>query len=125
MLNSEIGTYQLAEAIAINPKLNVVFKEDQVVAKINGFMTIGNKAILESTIDCSKLKVSKTLINNEIKQDRDPKEVLSDVYGISNDADWDLVYKPEDVWRHSERIATNKKETKKRKFKLDDDTGHL
>lgn len=122
MLNDEIGTYIIAEAIDINPKLKVVSKPNQLIALINGVKYTANLKVLKKCINTDQLIKTKTLADNIVLQEKTANEVLSDVFGISKNVDYELVYNPEEVWGLSQALATKKEiEKEDTSFKLDTD----
>ena len=125
MLNSEIGTYKIAEAIKIKPKLKVIISGTQIQTMINGDVELGNYLVISNVINCSKIIKLDKLVDNKVELIRDAKQVLSDIYGISKNEDWKLVYNPSEVWSISERLANKKKQKELIKFSLNEDTGHI
>lgn len=128
MTNDEIGTYQIAEAIKENPKLKVKITNNQLTAKINGIKYIGNLTVLKKCVDTSKLSKRKTIMDNDIVQKKNPKQVFSDVFGVSTNDDKKIVYDIEEIWERAKKLATKTEvKKKKNKFKLDvyDDRGSL
>jgi len=120
MTNEEIGTYQLCEAIEIDPKLKVIIDNNTLTASINGTRFVGNFAIIKACVSTSKLSKRKTLIDREVTQKRNSKKVLSDIFGISKDLDKKLVYDEDEVWKIAQKLVNSEKVKKKvSNFKLD------
>jgi len=119
MTNDEIGTYQICEAIQIDPKLKCVKDKQQLIAVINGVRHVGNLTIIKKCVKMSQVKFRKTEIDNYIVQEKDIKSVLSDIYGISTDLDKKIVYDESEIWELAQQMATKKeKKANKSGFKL-------
>lgn len=125
MTNGQIGTYQIVEAISINPKLKVMNKDDSVLVKINGETYEGNLKVIEAAIDCSKVYWVDELQNNLVEPQKSALDMLSDAFGVIKDEDWEIIYDPAEVWTKCQRLANKKEKKTKSKFELDDDTRSL
>lgn len=123
MTNDEIGTYQIAEAVRAQPKLRVILSGGGVQAKINGEIYRGNFGVLKNSIDCSKIKVLKTLKDNKVDFKQDSIEILNSTYGVEYDRDWELIFNPEEVWNKSQLKSTKTQLKTKSVFGLDEDDG--
>lgn len=126
MLNTEIGTYQIAEAIRQKPFLSAKIEGRCIKSIINGVEFVGNWNILQKVVDC--FGVMDGFDNNEIIVNKKPTEILDEVYGISIEKDWEAVYDKDETWRLAKLNATEEdKKRKQSKFKLTtyDDRGLL
>jgi hypothetical protein len=117
MLNTEIGTYQIAEGLKLNPTLSASIDGRKITAIIDGITFVGNYDIIQKVCNCSKIKSG--LNDNIIIISKKPTEVLADVYGIYKEKDWEAVYNKEETWRLAKLNATEEdKKHKQSKFTL-------
>lgn len=117
MLNTEIGTYQIAEAIKRKPNLMASIDGRTIKSRINGAVFVGNYNIISKICDCSK--VIHGLTDNLIISTKTPIQILDDVYGIRIEKDWEAVYDKDETWRQARLNATEEdKKHKQTKFTL-------
>lgn len=125
MLNDEIGTYQIAQAIAVDSELVVKVDGRKIITKINGSEFVGNWDIIKKICKTSKLKKRAKVKDNLIVIKQSPKDVLKNVYGITEELDWEKVYDADSVWSNCMAISNTKSIKKQSNFKLDDNRGSI
>lgn len=104
MLNSEIGTYQIVQALDIDPIASVKVEGRAIFMTINDKVFQGNYAIVKKLCDTTKLNF--TFENNERVRLLNPIQVLSEVFGVDSDADWENVYDKNGTWVKANQMAT-------------------
>ena len=125
MKNEEIGTYQIAEAIRIEPKLRVLQDGGRWKALINGVIYTANIKVLTKTIDCKNVIKLKKLKNNEIIQLQTAYELLENNYGVEYDEDWELIYNPEEVWLECQKKSTKNEKVTDSPFCLEEGVAEI
>ena len=109
-----------------NPKLKVQIQDNTLIARVNGKKLTGNTKVIFASVDASRVQIVDSSIDNEILIEKAPLQVMDDMFGLSIETDYKIVYDRDEVWKQAKMLATKqvKKEVKS-KFKLDTNLGTI